>query len=159
MLTDVGMRCGGTNIISGSHRLVRRWFTLHPPAAGTRSAQLRKSLQGHPYLHDLCAAGASAQRIARFHGRVEVVDDIPLQVVENTASAGDLIRMHTLLLHAVPAAHLGSQPRFLLSTGIQQPYWEGSRGCQARSTLTPPARSVRIRRGGTFCGTTSSEMS
>jgi hypothetical protein len=31
--------------------------------------------------------------------------------------------MHSLLLHAVPSAHLGSQPRFLLSTGVQVPYW------------------------------------
>ncbi|HTB64610.1 MAG TPA: hypothetical protein VK727_00175 [Steroidobacteraceae bacterium] len=124
MLTDVGPRCGGTNIISGSHRLVHRWFTEHPPAAGTRAAQLRKSLQGHPYLRDLCTAGDPLERTARFHERAEVVDGIPLQVAENTACAGDLILMHTLLLHAVPTAHLGEQPRFLLSTGIQQPYWQ-----------------------------------
>jgi len=124
MLTDVGPRCGGTNIISGSHRLVHRWFTEHPPAAGTRAAQLRKSLQGHPYLRDLCTAGDPLERTARFHDRAEVVDGIPLQVAENTACAGDLILMHTLLLHAVPTAHLGDQPRFLLSTGIQQPYWQ-----------------------------------
>jgi hypothetical protein len=66
----------------------------------------------------------TATRIARFHERIEDVDGIPLQVVENTAAAGDLILMHTLLLHAVPAAHLGTQPRFLLSTGIQEPYWQ-----------------------------------
>jgi hypothetical protein len=124
MLTDVGPRSGGTNIISGSHRLVHRWFTEHAAAPGARSAQLRRSLQGHPYLRDLCTAGDPAARIVRFHDQIEVVDGVPLQVVENTASAGDLIIMHTLLLHAVPAAHLGSQPRFLLSTGIQVPYWE-----------------------------------
>ena len=123
ILDDVGARHGGTNILSGSHRLVHQWFTENPPAAGARSAQMRKSLQRHPYLRDLCTAGDPAMRIARFHERAEVVDGIPLQVVENTASAGDVILMHTLLLHAVPAAHLGSQPRFLLSTGIQQPYW------------------------------------
>jgi Phytanoyl-CoA dioxygenase (PhyH) len=92
MLTDVAPRHGGTNILSGSHRLVRKWFAENPPAAGARGAQLRKSLQRHPYVRDLC-------------------------------TAGDLILMHTLLLHAVPTAHLGSQPRFLLSTGVQQPYW------------------------------------
>ena len=124
MLSDVGPRCGGTNIISGSHRLVSKWFTENAPAKGARSAPLRKSLQRHPYLRDLCTSGDPAARIARFHERVEDVDGIPLQVVENTASAGDLILMHSLLLHAVPAAHLGTQPRFLLSTGIQQPYWE-----------------------------------
>jgi hypothetical protein len=122
MLTEVGPRCGGTNIISASHRLVHKWFKENPPAPGTRSAQHRKSLQRHPYLRDLCIAGDAAGRIARFHERVESVDGIPLQVVENTASAGDVILMHTLLLHAVPAAHVGTQPRFLLSTGIQEPY-------------------------------------
>ncbi len=124
MLTDVGPRHGGTNILSGSHRLVHKWFTEYPPAAGTRGAQLRKSLQRHPYLRDLCAAGNPAERTARFHDRVEVIDALPLQVVENTACAGDLILMHSLLLHAVPTAHLGSQPRFLLSSSIQQPYWQ-----------------------------------
>ncbi len=124
MLTDVRPRCGGMNIISASHRLVHKWFTEHPPARGARSAQLRKSLQRHPYLRELCAAGDPAGRVARFHERVEEVDGIPLQVGENTASAGDMILMHTLLLHAVPAAHVGNQPRFLLSTGIQEPYWQ-----------------------------------
>ena len=124
MLTDVGPRGGGTNILSGSHRLVHKWFIEHPPAPGSRSAQLRKSLQRHPYLRDLCTAGDRAKRIARFHERVEEIDGIPLQVVENAAAAGDIILMHTLLLHAVPAAHLGRQPRFLLSSGVQVPYWE-----------------------------------
>ena len=53
---------------------------------------------------------------------------MPLQVVENTASAGDVILMHSLLLHAVPAAHVGSQPRFLLSTSVQVPYWPTGSG-------------------------------
>jgi hypothetical protein len=124
MLTDVGSRCGGTNILSGSHRLVHRWFAEHAPAPGARSAQLRKSLQRHPYLKDLCTAGDRAARIARFHERVEEIDGIPLQVLENTAAAGDVILMHSLLLHAVPAAHVGSQPRFLLSSSVQVPYWQ-----------------------------------
>jgi hypothetical protein len=124
MLTDVGPRCGGTNVISASHRLVHQWFTENPPAPGARGAQLRKSLQRHPYLRDLCTAGNSAERIARFHERVETVDGIPLQVIENIASAGDVILMHSLLLHAVPAAHVGSHPRFLLSSGIHEPYWQ-----------------------------------
>ena len=124
MLTDVGPRCGGVNILSGSHKLVHRWFQQNPPAPKTRGAQFRKSLERHPYLRDLCTAGNAAARIARFHERVEEVDGSPLQVLENTASAGDVILMHTLLLHAgAPAAHLGKQPRFLLSQGICQPYW------------------------------------
>jgi hypothetical protein len=85
---------------------------------------LRKSLERHPYLRDLCTPGDPEARIARFHERAEEVDGIPLQVIENTASAGDVILMHSLLLHAAePAAHLGTQPRFLLSRGFNDRYW------------------------------------
>jgi Phytanoyl-CoA dioxygenase (PhyH) len=124
MLTDVKPRCGGVNILSGSHRLVYKWFSENPPLRDSKAAQLRKSLGRHPYVRDLCAGGAPAARIARFHDRVEEVDGIPLQVIEITASAGDVILMHTLLLHAgAPAAHLGSEPRFLLNKDFIQPYW------------------------------------
>jgi Phytanoyl-CoA dioxygenase (PhyH) len=124
MLTDVGPRCGGVNILSGSHRLVHKWFSDNVPPHGARSLQLRRSLERHPYLRDLSTAGDPGERIARFHERVEEVDGIPLQVIENTASAGDVILMHTLLLHAAaPAAHLGTQPRFMLSKGFYERYW------------------------------------
>ena len=125
MLTDVGPRCGATNILSGSHRLLHRWFTENPPPKDARrGVQFRKWLQRHPYLRDLCTRGDPEARLARFHARVEVVDGIPLQVIENTATAGDVFLMHSLLLHAgAPAAHLGTQPRFLLSQDIHQTYW------------------------------------
>jgi len=86
MLTDVGPRCGGVNILNGSHRLVHRWFQEYRPPPKTRGAQFRKSLERHPYLRDLTTAGNAAARIARFHERVEEVDGIPLQVLESTAS-------------------------------------------------------------------------
>lgn len=124
MLTDVPPRCGGVNILSGSHRLVHRWFSENPPPPAARGALPRKSLERHPYLRDLYAASNPEARVARFHDRVEEIDGIPLQVIENTASAGDIILMHSLLLHAgAPASHLGTQPRFLLNQDIIQPYW------------------------------------
>jgi hypothetical protein len=124
MLSNVGPRCGGMNILSGSHRLAHKWFTEHSPAGATRGAQLRKSLQRHPYIRALCTAGDTSIRNARFHERAEEIDGIALQVLENTASAGDLILMHGLLLHAPPAAHTGTQPRFLLNKDIVlRPWW------------------------------------
>jgi hypothetical protein len=39
MLNDVGPRCGGVNILSGSHLLVHRWFRENPPPPKTRGAQ------------------------------------------------------------------------------------------------------------------------
>lgn len=118
MFGDVEPRAGGMNIISGSHRLVHQWFVDHPPREGARGAALRKSVHGHPYLRDLCTPGEAAARIERFHARVEEIEGIPLQVLENTAAAGDVILMHPLLLHAPPTAHLGTAPRFLLNKDI-----------------------------------------
>jgi hypothetical protein len=118
MFGDVEPRAGGMPIVSGSHRLVHRWFLDHPPRPGARNAELRKSVLRHPYLRDLCTPGRAEVRIERFHNRVEIVDGIPLQVLENTATAGDVILMHPLLLHAPPVAHLGRSPRFLLNKDI-----------------------------------------
>ena len=118
MLGDVAPRSGAMMIINGSHRLVHRWFLDHPPRAGARGAELRASVHRHPYLRDLCTAGEAAARIERFHERVEAVDGIPLQVLENTATAGDVILMHPLLLHAPPTTNLGCTPRFLLNKDI-----------------------------------------
>lgn len=75
-------------------------------------------------LRDLCAASDPEARISRFHARAEEVDGVPLQVIENTSFAGDVILMHGLLLHAAPAAHLGTNPRFLLNKDIVvRPWW------------------------------------
>ena len=119
MYGDVEPHAGGMNIISGSHRLVHRWFVDNPPEPGKRSALLRKSLHRHPYLRDLCAEDDPVARTERFHDRVEEHDGTPLQVVENTAQAGDVILMHPLLLHAPPFAHAGTQPRFLLNKDLR----------------------------------------
>ncbi|HTC44031.1 MAG TPA: phytanoyl-CoA dioxygenase family protein [Steroidobacteraceae bacterium] len=124
MLSDVEPRGGGMHVLSGSHRLVHQWFTAHPPAPQARGAQLRKSLQRHPYLRDLHTPGDPQARVARFHERIEQLDGIALQVIENTAVAGDVILMHVLLLHAPPVAHHGTQPRFLLNQGVMvDPDW------------------------------------
>jgi hypothetical protein len=124
MFGDVPARTGGAmQVVSGSHRLLARWFARHPPRAGARSASSRRAvLAGEPYLRDLCRAGPDdpAARVERFHDRVEEVDGVPLQVRENTAAAGDVFLMHPLLLHAPPPAHPGSAPRFLLNKDLRR---------------------------------------
>jgi len=118
MFGDVEPGGGGMLILNGSHRLVSAWFQAHPPEAGARAIDHRRSLQRHPYIRDLHAAGDVEERIGRFHDRVEELDGISLQVIENTAAAGDVILMHQLLLHAAPSAHRGGRPRFLLNEDI-----------------------------------------
>jgi len=114
---DIAPRSGASQILSGSHRLIHKWFKDHPPPAGARSADMRKSLQRHAYIRDLQTEGDRESRIDRFMNRVEEVDGIPLQVVENTGAAGDVILLHPLTLH-VAAPNNGVAPRFLLSGAV-----------------------------------------
>ena len=122
LLDDVAPRSGGTLIVSGSHRLVHRWFERNPPPVEARSADMRRLLMAHPYLRDLQSDGDSEQRIARFMGRVEADEDIPLQIVELTGAAGDVFLLHALTMHAA-APNAGTAPRFLLSGGITTDLW------------------------------------
>jgi ectoine hydroxylase-related dioxygenase (phytanoyl-CoA dioxygenase family) len=117
LLGDVEPRGGGTQIVSGSHRLVHAWFKQHPLPEGARGADMRQSLRGHPYIRDLHGEADAAMRKRRFMDTVEEVDGIPLQVVENTGAAGDVILLHPLVLH-VAANNAGEAPRFLLSGGV-----------------------------------------
>jgi len=117
---DVTLRAGGTLIVSGSHRLVHKYFKDHPPPTRTRGAEYRKRLHGHPYIGELHAEGNAGERVARFMDRAEEHGGISLQVIENTGSAGDVILLHPLLLH-VATPNAGSRPRFLLSGGIDLP--------------------------------------
>ena len=124
---DVEPRAGGTLILSGSHRLVHRWFRDHPPPRGARGAELRRLLQGHPYIRDLHTPGDRDERVAQFMETIEEADGIPLQVIENRGVAGDVILIHPLMLH-VAAPNNASQLRFLLSGGVDTAAMWGSRG-------------------------------
>ena len=114
---DVLPRSGATQILSGAHRLIHRWFEQNPAPAGAHSPDMRKSLQRHPYIRDLHTQGDRNQRVDRYMNQVEGVHGIPLQVVEATGAAGDVILLHPLTLH-VAAPNNGAAPRFLLSGAV-----------------------------------------
>lgn len=117
---DVAPRAGGSLIVSGSHRLVHQYFTVHPPPKGARGGDYRALLRQHPYLRDLHTDGPPDARVARFMDSVEEHEGIPLQVVENSGAAGDVMLLHPLLLH-VATSNNGEVPRFLLSGGVDLP--------------------------------------
>jgi len=117
---DVAPRAGGTLIVSGSHRLVHKYFRDNPPPAGARGAEFRNLLQGHPYIRDLHTEGEAGARAERFMDHAEEIDGIAMQVIENTGAAGDVLLLHPLILH-VAAPNNGNEPRFLLSGGIDRP--------------------------------------
>ncbi len=114
---DILPRSGATLLLSGSHRLIHRWFKENPPPAEARSADMRKLSLGHPYIRDLHTDGDLAERIRRFMDRADDVDGVPLQVIENTGAAGDVVLLHPLLMH-VASRNTGIAPRFLLSGGV-----------------------------------------
>src|SRR4029450_1987254 len=86
---DVTGRAGGTLIVSGSHRLVHKYFKDNPPPPGAPCDGHRHLLQGPPYIRDLHTEGDIDERAARFIDRAEEHGGISLQVVENTGAAGD----------------------------------------------------------------------
>lgn len=122
LLGDVVPRGGGTLAVSGSHRLVHDWLARNPPPPDARSGDIRKRLLAQPYLGDLHSTGDADARIARFMERIELVDDMPLRVVELTGQAGDVILLHPLVLH-VAAPNVATTPRFLLSGGVTTDLW------------------------------------
>ena len=71
-----------------------------------------RGVKVHAMFGDVGPRGGGMHIISGSH------DGISLQVLENTAAAGDVILMHPLMLHAPPTAHLGSAPRFLLNKDI-----------------------------------------
>ncbi|MBS0386177.1 MAG: phytanoyl-CoA dioxygenase family protein [Proteobacteria bacterium] len=119
---DVTPRGGGTLILSGSHRLIHKWFVDHPPPPDACSADMRRLLQAHPYLRALQTEGEPKQRIARFMNRVEDVAGVPLRVIEHTGSAGEVLLLHPLLMH-VASINQSAAPRFLLSGGVTTDQW------------------------------------
>lgn len=119
---DVAPRGGGTLMVSGSHRLTYKWFQENRPSFGARSAEMRRLLQKHPYVRDLHSPGDDEERIERFMRCVEDVDGIPLQVVEATGDAGDVILVHPLVMH-VAAPNNAAEPRFMVSGGVTTDMW------------------------------------
>ena len=80
---DIAPRSGATQILSGSHRLIHKWFKDNPPPAGARSAEMRRSLRMHPYIRDLHTEGDRDQprhcNRSRSIGQFQPAETVSLQ--------------------------------------------------------------------------------
>ena len=114
-LTDVGPGAGGTVVVAGSHRLVRRYVEDQPREAleKMKMKQVRKAfLASDPWLRALSSDRDDGDREERFMGADHEVGGVPVRVVELTGRAGDVVVGHPWLLHA-PAPNCGTSPRFM----------------------------------------------
>jgi hypothetical protein len=112
-------RGGGTLIVEGSHRLLRRFASSLPPDAGRSDHQAlrQRFLRQDPWLRALTGVAASPADRIDFFMRESDTADVPLRVVEMTGEPGDVFVCHPLMLH-VAAQNAASVPRFMRSQRI-----------------------------------------
>ncbi len=118
--SSVGSRGGGTLIVEGSHRLLRRFGeSLSPDDRRSDHQTLRRRFLRHdPWLRALTGSGAVPQdRVGYFMRETREVMGIPVRVTELTGEPGDAILCHPLMLH-VSAPNRSDTPRFMRSQRI-----------------------------------------
>jgi hypothetical protein len=105
---------GGTVTVAGSHRLVGRPAAKRDPSVDPlSSADARRLLsRSHPWLRDLQSRDRAIDRKKRFPRDAAVINVVPVKVVELAGEAGDVIVMHSGVLHA-PARNCKSVSRLM----------------------------------------------
>jgi Phytanoyl-CoA dioxygenase (PhyH) len=111
-LSDVPPGAGGTTVVEGSHRVIRRFLEAHPRAAQSKMKNVRLALcASDPWLKALTSDAEDPGRDERLrHGAV--VSGVRVRVAEVAGEAGDLVIGHPWLLHA-GAPNCGSAPRIM----------------------------------------------
>jgi hypothetical protein len=115
-LDSVCAQGGATVAVIGTHRLI------HELSAGSktkiRSADGRRLLaQIHPWLRDLWSEEDSETRKQRFMEEGAVVRGVPIKVVEITGQAGDIVVMHSSVLHT-PSLNCCGKPRIVVRQSV-----------------------------------------
>lgn len=111
---------GGTLIVEGSHRLLRRFHgELSAAERQDQHRQLRKRfLRYDAWLNALTGTGSGPEdRIGYFMRETREVLGVPVRVVELTGQPGDAILCHPLILH-VTAPNRLETPRFMRTQRI-----------------------------------------
>lgn len=138
-------RGGGTLIVEGSHRLLRRFGdSLSPDAWQAGHLQLRRRfLRHHPWLRSLSGAGAEPMDRRAHFTRETDVGGIPVRVTELTGQPGDAILCHPLMLHVAAPNH-SDTPRFMRSQRIcEDATPAGSMATNATGRGTPTSAGLR----------------
>jgi len=112
-LASVAPRGGGTAVLAGSHRLIRRFVLAHPGEFLSKMSRVRKAfLRSDPWLLALASADEDPNRVQRFMETQHMIDGIGVRVCELTGEAGDVIIAHPWLVHT-SAPNCGNRPRFM----------------------------------------------
>lgn len=119
-LNDVDPRGGGTLIVQGSHRLLRRDYrqVAEPDGEGRKWKHRWEADHQFEWLRDLRQPGDPDARYKRFVENVTVDDGVPLQVVELTGKAGDAVLCDPWLIHSA-APNALTMPRFMRTPRIR----------------------------------------
>lgn len=119
-LSAVGPRGGGTLIVEGSHRLLRRFgASLSPDERRGDHQELRRRFLRHdPWLAGLTGARTgSTDRVDYFMRDGHESGGVPLRATELTGEPGDVVLCHPLMRH-VAAPNAAATPRFMRSQRI-----------------------------------------
>ncbi len=112
-LNQVPPRTGATVVVSGSHRVIRRFIAARPKLARAKMKVARTALMASdPWLKALASLREDEDRVRRFMETEHSIADVPVRVAELTGEPGDVIIGHPWLLHA-GSSNCGDGPRFM----------------------------------------------
>ena len=116
LLDSVCSEGGATLAVIGTHHLIRELSA--DGKTKIRSANGRRLLaDAHPWLRDLWSGEFSQTRRQQFMEEGAVVRDVPVKVVEITGQSGDIVVMHSSILHTA-SLNCRTKPRLVLRQGV-----------------------------------------
>lgn len=119
LLDRLETRGGATVVAAGSQRVARR--VAREAGRRLKSSETRKRLaETEPWIRDLFRDSDPREREQRFLREGKATDGTPLEVVELTGEAGDVVLMDLCALHAV-SANVQTVPRLVIGQGLYQP--------------------------------------
>ncbi len=114
--SDVLPKGGGTLIVSGSHKSLRKYNDeLTPQQKNMKHGEHRKHfMKTHPYFKKLTDPKLKyVEHVEWFMSKENIIDEISLQVIELTGKPGDVVFCHPRLIHAPAGINLNQYPRIM----------------------------------------------